>query len=374
MVLVGFRQADVPVMSGRRRPRVVIAGAGHASLVALLDLAERPAEADITLVSRLDHAHYSGMVPGWIEGIYREGDMSVPLEPFARRVGVDFAVGNIVGADAGSLTLSDGRTQNFDLLVVNTGSDTVMPRPLSEGGAVPAKPFEKLIPGVAPHLTAGRSFVVVGAGVAGVEIALSLRARRPDAAIAIVEKGDTLLSGHPRAFVRRNLLHIERAGIDLRLARSVEALEDGEARLDDGAILPAACTITLTGPRPPSWLEHTPFPRARDGFLAVDERMRVRDHPHILAVGDVATREDDPRPKAGVFSVRSGPPLAEAVRALVAGVEPPPLKLQRRGLILLSTGGRNAIGVRNGIVVEGRWVWRLKDRFDRSFMARLSTG
>jgi hypothetical protein len=47
------------------------------------------------------------------------------------------------------------------------------------------------------------------------------------------------------------------------------------------------------------------------------------------------------------------------------------VQLQRRGLVLLSTGGRRAIGVRNGIVVEGRWVWRLKDRFDRGFIERL---
>lgn len=360
-------------MIGRRHPRVVIAGAGHASLVALRELAREPAGAQVTLVSRLDHAHYSGMVPGWIEGLYAEHDMSVPLAPFAERTGVELVVGEVAAAEDGAITLSDGRRLEFDVLVLNTGSATAVPATLLQGGAVPAKPFERLIPGVRRHLDGGRSFLVVGAGVAGVEIALSLRARRPDAAIALVEKGESLLPGHPRAFVRRTVFHLERAGIDLRLGRTVEALEDREARLDDGAILPAACTIALTGPRPPAWLERTPFPRARDGFLAVDERMRVRGHPHVLAVGDVATREDDPRPKAGVFSVRSGPPLAEALRALVAGVEPPRVELQRRGLILLSTGGRRAVGVRNGIVFEGRWVWWLKDRLDRSFVERLRT-
>jgi len=70
--------------------------------------------------------------------------------------------------------------------------------------------------------------------------------------------------------------------------------------------------------------------------------------------------------------VRSGPPLADAVRALVAGLEPRPVKLQRRGLILMSTGHRSAIGTRNGIVVEGRWVWRLKDHLDRSFITTLT--
>ena len=32
--------------------------------------------------------------------------------------------------------------------------------------------------------------------------------------------------------------------------------------------------------------------------------------------------------------------------------------------------GKRAIGVRNGIVASGGWVWRLKDRFDSAFVAR----
>jgi glycine/serine hydroxymethyltransferase len=62
------------------------------------------------------------------------------------------------------------------------------------------------------------------------------------------------------------------------------------------------------------------------------------------------------------------------VRALVAGVAPRPVHLQRRALFLMSTGHRSAIGTRNGIVVEGRWVWRLKDHLDRSFISRLKGG
>ena len=358
-------------MSERTRPRVVIAGAGHASLVALRDLAARPAGADVTLVSRGETAHYSGMVPGYIEGLYDISDMAIPLVPFAESTRVDFVSGEIAGADDTTLTLSDGRTLPFDVLVVNTGSDTAIPPHLA-ADAVPAKPFEALIPGVTPHLEGGQSFLMIGGGVAGVEMALALKARRPDAAVTIVERGAALLAGQPRAFVRRTLLHIERAGIDLRLGCTVEALEDGEARLDDGAILPAACAIALTGPRPPAWFAKTPFPRAADGFLAVDERMRVEGHRHVLAVGDASTRVTDPRPKAGVFSVRSGPLLADAVRAIAAGTAPPPARLQRQALILLSTGRRHAIGVRNGIVMEGRWVWRLKDRIDRAFIHRLT--
>ena len=38
----------------------------------------------------------------------------------------------------------------------------------------------------------------------------------------------------------------------------------------------------------------------------------------------------------------------------------------------MSTGERHAVGTRNGLVVEGAWVWRWKDWIDRRFMRRFN--
>lgn len=355
-------------MTSAARPRILVAGAGHAALVALHQLAREPAAAHVTLVSRSAHASYSGMLPGWIEGVYPQEAMAIDLRTFAARVGVDLVIGEVVGADEGGLHLDDGRTLGYDILVVNTGAQSARSGALRAAQVVPGKPSEALIEGIRPHLRGARSFVVVGGGLAGVEVALALRARRPEAPLAIVERDRPLLKALPRAFARRVANHLTRGGIDVRLGSEVAAIEHGEVRLADGAILPARCTLALTGAQPPAWLDATPFARAADGFLAVNAAMRSLSHPHVLAVGDVATRTDDPRPKAGVFSVRAGPPLAAALRRLAVGHEPAPARLQRRGLVLLSTGHGNAIGARNGLVIEGRIVWRFKNRLDRRFV------
>ncbi len=360
--------------------RIVIAGAGHAALLALTELGQPPPGAAITLVSRGEAAHYSGMVPGWIEGRYRRDEMSVPLAPFAASRGITWISAEIAGADAGHLFLSGGRALPFDTLIVNAGSQTALPRPLDYPAVIPVKPFEALIAGLESHLATAAAFAIVGAGIAGTEIALAIAARRPDAAVTLLERGPTYLPGLPRRFARAVRRTLGARGVRLRLGAEVNGVvagallvspAKGRAASAQDETVPADAIIAVTGPSPPAWLAHTPFERTGDGYLAVDAAMRSLSHPDILAVGDAATRPDDPRPKAGVFSVRSGPPLAAAIRRLAAGEPLTPVSLQRRALILLGVGEQVAIGTRNGITWKGRWVWHLKDRLDRAFVQRL---
>ena len=51
------------------------------------------------------------------------------------------------------------------------------------------------------------------------------------------------------------------------------------------------------------------------GFLSINEYMQAAaGPPNIFACGDVATSTVYPRPKAGVFAVRQGPPLTNNIR------------------------------------------------------------
>ncbi len=51
------------------------------------------------------------------------------------------------------------------------------------------------------------------------------------------------------------------------------------------------------------------------GFVAIDEDLRVLSSPgNVFCVGDMASSVKHPRPKAGVYAVRQGPPLADNIR------------------------------------------------------------
>lgn len=92
----------------------------------------------------------------------------------------------------------------------------------------------------------------------------------------------------------------------------------------------------------------------------------------MFAAGDVATSVCDPRPKAGVFAVRQGPPLAENLRRYLTGRALKPFKPQKDFLGIITTGGRSAVATRGSIAFSGDWLWTWKDQIDRKFMRKFS--
>jgi NADH dehydrogenase FAD-containing subunit len=120
----------------------------------------------------------------------------------------------------------------------------------------------------------------------------------------------------------------------------------------------------------PAWLAGSGLALDDKGFVRVGSTLQSASHPHVLAAGDMITRDDAPHPRSGVYAVKAGPVLAGNLRALVASAALRPYRPQRRSLNLLSLGDGRAIASWNGQAAQGWLMGWWKDRIDRAFVAR----
>jgi selenide,water dikinase len=137
-------------------------------------------------------------------------------------------------------------------------------------------------------------------------------------------------------------------------------------------VLASDFTLSVAGTRPQGWLADTGLALSQ-GFVTVGPTLQSSD-PLIFAAGDCADLSYAPRPKAGVFAVREAPILHHNLRAALTGGAMTRYQPQRDYLKLVSTGGRGAVADKFGLRFGGAWLWRIKDRIDRNFMAMFTTG
>ena len=218
---------------------------------------------------------------------------------------------------------------------------------------------------------------MVGAGAAGFEVILALEHRirtriggNSKPRLRLLTDAPRILPEFPSRLRRyaERLLH-ER-GILVHARARASAIDPRGIHLADGTRIDAEHVIFVTGAAPAAMYAQSALQTDARGFIAVSPGLQSLSHPEVFACGDVASVLDHPRPKAGVFAVRQGPPLIRNLRRALAGEPPLPFVPQRNYLVLLSTGRKHAIATRNGYTVHGEWVWRWKDWIDRRFVAR----
>ena len=339
--------------------QLILAGGGHSHALLLRRWAMHPAKRPhglITLVSESSTALYSGKVPALLAGIDSIDDISIDLRLLAQQARVGFVQATITGLDpAGQLRLHKRPPLPFDRLSLNVGSITDQQQ---FEHAVAIKPL-------APALTALHDqdkavaddaepsvFHVVGAGLAGVELALALRQRWPK-----------------RSLILHVANHSLRRSVQAALQRSDISISHLQA--PDGTN-----TLLCTGSRAPHWLQESGLPSDSKGRVRVTHTLQVLGHPHLLAAGDCAVVDSSPRPASGVWAVRAAKPLALNLERLSQHKSPIPWYPQRRSLQLIGApepGRATRAWILWSSVWLGpyRWIWQWKRHLDRRFMERV---
>ena len=368
--------------------RLVLLGGGHSQVQVIKAFAENPPpDTTVTLINRSRLTPYSGMLPGLIAGHYTHRECHIDLAWLCAQANVAFVEQEALALDLAGRTVhcANARTEHYDVLSIDTGSTPPVDAvPGARQHAIPVKPIETFLLQAAALTDrcahAGEySVVVVGGGAAGFEVMLALayritRAMSERSNVSFHWLTDTaeVLPTFP-ARVRRSALAImARWGIRVHTDARVERVSAAAVELTGGRTIGASHVVWVTGAQPAAMFARAGLRTDAHGFIAVDATLRSISHPDVFASGDVATVIDHPRPKAGVFAVRQGPPLTRNLRLALAGRTPKPFVPQERFLVILSAGSRYAIATKGGFAVEGRWVWTWKDWIDRRFVARFN--
>ena len=165
---------------------LVLLGAGHSNIEVLRKLGMRPYKGlRVTVISNTYLATYSGMVPSYIEGNYSWEDINIDLVQLCNNFLHRLVVSVIIKIDIIKklIYLKDRPPISYDLLSINLGIKSEEFSIL--GGnkyALKLKPISGIENTIEKILKFNKSnpknkVVLIGAGAAGVEVALALSSR-----------------------------------------------------------------------------------------------------------------------------------------------------------------------------------------------------
>ncbi|NEO83390.1 MAG: selenide, water dikinase SelD [Spirulina sp. SIO3F2] len=366
---------------------LVLIGGGHSHAIALKRLGMSPiAGLKITLISDCIQTPYSGMLPGHVAGFYTYDETHIDLNHLARFAQIDLLIDRAVGLDLeqNRIVCAEHPPLGFDLLSIDIGST---PQASDVPGvadyAIAAKPVPQFLQAWSAFLERVQrqpeesySLVIVGGGAGGVELALNMATRLAQLlpptqfGITLIQRGARLLPGHNRRVARQLTQALRSRGITIHCHESVKAVTADVVYCASGLALPSTFTVWVTQASAPSWLAQSGLATCERGFVLVKDTLQSCSHAQVFAAGDIATMQNHPRPKAGVFAVRQGPPLAQNWRRQVLGQPLQPFKPQQQYLALIGTGDRQAVASWSGLCWRSARLWRWKDHIDRVFMAQ----
>lgn len=362
--------------------RLILVGAGHAHAQVLKAWASAPrSDVELVLVSPHALAPYSGMVPGWLSGVYRYDEIVIDFVQLAARAGARWICAEIdsMDPDRQSISLSNGQNLGYDWLSLNVGSTLLPPTDALCAQMLPMRPLADLYQRYETLLSHWRSeagdqplrVVAVGGGAAGFESLLAvlrrLRQERPDRVVQglLMTSGSRVLPDYPARVQRVALRTLYDAGVDVQVNT---VWHDSRDQGSDWI-------LWATGAQSHAW-QRDPARRgalavSAEGYVLIDAQLRSVSHPNIFAVGDCA-HWTPALPKAGVYAVRMGPVLSYNLHAALNRSSLRNYQPQRRFLSLLATADGRAIASRGCWTWSGRWAWYLKNDIDRRFIRRFS--
>jgi NADH:ubiquinone reductase (H+-translocating) len=341
------------------RPKVIIVGGGFGGLSAAQAL--KSAAVDVTLIDRRNYHLFQPLLYQVATGSLSPGEIAAPLRGvLGRQKNARVLLGDVQDIDpvAKRVVLADGASFEYDSLIVAAGSQSSYfghdgwqqwapgLKSIEEATSIRHKilyAFE-----VAERITdpalrcAWLTFVIVGAGPTGVELAGAIgeiarqtlkndfRSIHPqDAQIILLDGGLRPLTAFPADLAHKATLSLAKLGVETKMGAMVHDVDrDGVTFQINGSTerLSTKTVIWAGGvtvaPLGRTLAKRTGAEIDRGGRIKVGSDLTVPNFPDLYVIGDLALSIDaDGKPLAGVAQVamQQGAYAAKAIERKVRG-------------------------------------------------------
>lgn len=382
---------------GKKRPQVVIVGGGFGGLATALALAN--SDVDVLLIDKTNHHVFQPLLYQVATAGLSPGDIAAPLRSIVSKYpNIDVAMDEVESIDtkASTIVMRNEGVHRYDWLVVATGArhsyfgrdhwEEYAPGIKSLDDALRLRErtlrsfetAENLVQSakqshgdeaIRPWLT----FVIVGAGPTGVEIAgalaeIAAHTIKPDfpmlrnhpTEILLVEGGPRVLPGFSEELSARALRDLQDLGVRVILNASVSDIDAGGATVG-GTYIPSKNVIWSAGNKASALLEHLRVPLDRQGRAFVGRDLSIPDSGgNVFVIGDAAHFDTGKGPLPGVAQVamQMGRHVAGSIKADLAGATRKPFTYKDKGS-MATIGKARAVAQLPGLSLGGLPAWLL---------------
>jgi NADH dehydrogenase len=365
----------------------VIVGGGFGGLNAARALAG--SDVSVTLLDRHNYHLFQPLLYQVATASLSPGDVASPIRWILRhQKNVEVLLANVQAIDpAGNLVLIDGgESVPFDYLVVASGAaHAYFGHPEWAQRAPGLKTLDDALEmrrrvlrafeaaereGDAEKQRRLLTFVIVGAGPTGVELAGALseiarqslrkdfRRIHPESArVVLLEGGPFVLAPFPeplRAAARRSL---ERLGVEVRTGSVVTDVDEdgvliGSERISAGTVLWAAGVAASPIAR------SLGVPLDRAGRVTPEPTLALAAHPNIFVIGDICVFVENGKPLPGVAQVamQQGTCAGKNIVRVTSGRPLEAFRYKDYG-IMATIGRGAAVGDVFGLQISGFFAW-----------------
>ena len=342
---------------------LVLIGGGHTNVLLMRKWLMYPKlmpEIPITIISRDTHLVYSATFPSVISKSISLNNSLIDIRSLARKARVSFIKNEVTNIDyhLKKIFLKNRPSIGYSKLVLNYGSQTKISGEFEDlvnnKIAFPIKPFFKAYELIKKEdkndSETEKSFVIVGSGLAAIEVAFALRKRWKKRSLKILCQRNKVDNKIFKTFYRSNIEVV------------------GTLPIDYGKIL------LCTGNSSPLWVKKYNSELDSKGRFLINQKLMLKNFLGTFATGDCAVIEDSSRPSSGIFAVKAINTLATNIQKDIKGESLKRWSPQKFGLQIVNSYPvkvPKAFAFYGDIVIGPSFlIWYLKNKIDEGFIRK----